>query len=252
MNKSNSFVFNHLSLIATIIVYLFTVIIHIISDSFIFGDQLGLLIIFIPFYLLGYSLDYLIKNNSSVNKILAVVAKLLPLIIILLWLPNSYLMINYYDKSIVQKYFYYIGYVVWLLLAVPFFIASHGKGSFRQKTIRSLTGTAAFAVIYIMLTTKTDYLDKKAGFAIIVLSYFFIFHAASGISKFNYAAPVLGAINAVTLFIFYKFPGKGAGFNMDSTINLKIDVLMLITFVICMIIRIYGTFSENKNSAKSK
>lgn len=246
MNKNEGFLFNHLSIIATVIVYLLTVAMHIISDSFILGDQLGLLVIFLPFFLLGLSLDYLIKKNDTVNRQAAILAKLLPIVIILLWLPNSILM-NYYEKRMVQKYFYYIGYAVWLLLALPFFIASHTKEGFRHKTIRSLTGTIAFAVVYIILTSQTSYLDKKFGFFIILISYYFIFYSASGIRKLNYAAPVLGLINAIVLLLFYFFPSSESGFKMDSTINVKIDVLMLATFVVCMVIRLYGTISADKN-----
>jgi hypothetical protein len=250
MNKRESFLSRNLSVMALVVVYICTVLYHISSDSFILGNQLGLLIIFLPFALMGLALDYIVRSNKTLNKGLGILARILPLSIIFLWLPNSILM-NYNENIIVKYYFYYVGYVVWLFIALPFFIAGFSKEGFRHKTIRSLSGTAAFAVFYIYLVTKSGYLDRGAGFVIILLSYFFMFYAISGIKMLDLAAPLIGLANALVLFMYYKFPGTENRFNWDSDINLKIDILMLITFLVCIIIKIYGTYSANKAAAQN-
>lgn len=248
MSKNDNFILRKLSIIAFITVYLFIVIVHIVSDSFILGNQLGLLIVFLPFFLIGIALDFIVNRNNTLKIIPGIIAKLLPLGVICLWLPNNILM-GYEENIIVQYYFYYIGYVVWLFIALPFFIASFIKTDVRNKTIRSLTGTAAFALVYMVLTTKTGSLDRGIGFIILLLSYFFMFYAISGIPKLNYVAPIIGVLNAIALFVFYK-TSNYALFYMDSSINLKIDILMLVTFIICILIRIYGSFTTSKVNTK--
>ena len=250
MSKNNGFILRNLSIIAFAVAYLITVSIHISSDSFIAGNQLGLLLIFAPFFIMGAALDYIARNNESLNTFLSVLARLLPLGIIIMGMYKNRLM-NSSDNVIVHYYNYYIGFIVWMLIALPLFFASFNRQLFRQKTIRSLTGTAAFGIIYLFLTTKTGVLDKGAGFVIILLSYFFIFYAISGIKGLNYAAPVLGIIDAIALLIFYKFPGGTDRFAWDSDINIKIDILMLISFIACIIIRVYATFMARKGQTQA-
>lgn len=251
MNKNDNFILKNLSIITFITVYILTVIIHIVSDSFLMGDQLGLLIVFLPFFLIGLALDFIVNRNKSLKRLPSVIAKLLPLGVIFLWLPNTILM-NYGENYAVQYYFYYIGYVVWLFIALPFYIASFTKDGFRLRTIRSLTGTGIFAIAYIILTSKSGLLDKGFGFLTILLSYYFMFFAVSGIKKLNFAAPVIGLLDAIALFIFSKYPiNKNAGvFGWDSDINIKIDIIILITFTICILIRIYGTFAADRKTVK--
>jgi len=249
MSKNYGFVSRNLSIIAFAVTYIVTVSIHISSDSFIAGNQLGLFLIFVPFFLMGAALDYIVKNNESLNSFLGALARLLPLGIILMGMHKN-LLINS-EKAIVYYYNYYIGFIVWMLIALPLFFASFNRQLFRQKTIRSLTGTAAFGIIYLYLATKTGALDKGAGFVIILLSYFFIFYSISGIKGLNYAAPILGIINAITLLVFYKFPGEADRFRWDSNINIKIDILMLLTFIACIIIRVYATFMARKNQTQA-
>lgn len=246
MNKNDNFLSKNLSITAFIVVYILTVIIHIVSDSFIVGDQLGLFIVFLPFFLIGIALDFVVNRNNLLKRVSRIIAKLLPLGVIFLWLPNTILM-NYGENPVIEYYFYYIGYVVWLFIALPFFIASFTKDGFRHKTIRSLTGTGAFAIVYMILTTKTGFLDRGVGFITILLSYYFMFYAISGIKKLNYVAPVIGILNAVALFIFSNNAG---GFGWDLDINIKIDIIILITFTICILIRLYGSFTENKKTVK--
>lgn len=250
MNKSEGFVARNLSLLGFIAVYILTVSIHLSSDSFIAGNQLGLLIIFVPFFLMGAAIDFIVRNNNALGNFLAAGARLLPLGIILLWLLNASLM-KYSSNSVVQFYYYYIGYAVWLLIALPLFLASFNRDSFRNKTIRSLTGTAAFGIVYLILATKTGFLDKGAGFVTILISYFFIFYAISGIHSLNYVAPAIGIINAVIMLIFYFFPGSRGNLGWDANINLKIDILMLLTFITCIIIRVYATFISRKKALAS-
>lgn len=249
MNKSESFLLRNLSVMALAFVYICTVLYHISSDSFILGNQLGLLIVFLPFALMGLALDYIVRSNKTLNKVLGILARILPLGIIFMWLGNSIFM-NHNENIIVKYYFYYVGYVVWLFLALPFFIAGFSKEGFRNKTILSLSGTAAFAVFYIYLITKSGYPDRGIGFVIILLSYFFMFFAVSGIKMLDLAAPLIGLANAIALFIFYKYPGTESRNNWDADINLKIDILMLVTFLLCIIIKIYGTYAANKAATK--
>ena len=248
MNKSKGFVARNLSILGFIAVYVLTVSIHLSTDSFIADNQLGLLIIFAPFFLMGAALDFIVRNNDELGGFSSAVARLLPLGIILLWLPNASLMKYSSSNSVVQFYFYYIGYLVWLLIALPLFLASFNRDAFRNKTIRSLTGTAAFGIVYLILTTKTGFLDKGAGFVTILISYFFIFYAISGIQSMNYVAPAIGIINAVIMLIFYFFPGSRGNLGWDSNINLKIDIMMLLTFITCIIIRVYATFISRKKA----
>lgn len=250
MSKNYGFISRNLSIIAFVVTYLITVSIHISSDSFIAGSQLGLLLIFAPFFIMGAVLDFIVRNNESLNSLLSVLARLLPLGIIIMGMHKNRL-INSSENAIVHYYNYYIGFIVWMLIALPLFFASFNRQLFRQKTIRSLTGTAAFGIIYLFLTTKTGALDKGAGFVIILLSYFFIFYAISGIQGLNYAAPVLGIINAISLLIFYRFPGGTDRFAWDSNINIKIDLLILTTFIVCIIIRVYATLMARKSQAQA-
>lgn len=245
--SKNSFLSRNLSLIAFAVTYIVTVSIHLSSDSFIAENQLALLIIFAPFFLMGAALDYITRNNESLNAFLGTLARLLPIGIIIMGMYKN----NHMDSgNIITYYFnYYVGFVVWLFIALPLFFSSFNRNLLRQKTIRSLTGTAAFGIVYLMLATKTGALNKGAGFVIILLSYFFIFYAISGINGklLNFSAPLLGIINAILLFVFYQFPGRDISW--DSNINIKIDIMILITFIICFIIRVYATFMDRKGKA---
>jgi hypothetical protein len=132
-------------------------------------------------------------------------------------------------------------YLFWLFISLPFFMASYQKDGSRPRILHSLIGTGAIAVAYMFLTTQTDTLNKSYGAIIILASDFFMLYVASGINRLRYIGLGLGVLNAVMMILLRYFPisipAKTYGWDYD--ISNKIELLMISTFLFCILVRLY-------------
>lgn len=235
MVKISEKVLRNLSTIMFIMIYVAMVIIHLVSDSFILSDQFFLILLMLPFLFIGLSLDYILRHNKVMKTWYRVIIQLLPLgIFIMIFISST----MYYGEGNIYTVF---DYLFWFFISLPFFLASYQKDALRQRILHSLIGAGAILVIYMYLSTQTKLLDKNYGAMLIVVSYFCMLYAASGVKRFPYIGLALGILNAVAMLFFRYVPFTQAAkmYGWEYDINGKIDMIIIFSFVICILVRIY-------------
>ena len=247
MNKQAAFLIRNLSAVSFVFIYIAMVINHLIDDFFVPADQLSLVIIMLPFFLIGMALDFILWQNKALPAWVRVVAQLLPLGIFLMQLFSTitiYLGLTSLDL---------FNFLIWLFIALPFFIASYGKEGLRSRVLRALIGTGCFIIVYIILTTQTEVLNKNYGATIYFISYFFMLFTASGIKKFSYLGAVLGILNAAALLLLRYYPVTAGAkeYGWDYDIFGKVETLIMVVFVLCILSRLYEAAQARKDLIKT-
>jgi Mg2+/citrate symporter len=192
------------------------------------------------------ALDFILRQNRNLAAWVRVVVQLLP--------------IGIFVMQLISTVFLYLGttsleifdYLIWLIIALPFFIASWEKEGIKKRMLRALLGTGALIIAYIYLTSQTDALSKNYGATIYFISYFLMLYAASGIKKLSFLGASLGILNAVILLLLRNIPltTEAKEFGWDYDIFSKVETLIIITFVFCILIRLYEAVQEKKRMLK--
>lgn len=242
MNKKSAFIQRNLSALTFIVIYLFMVIMHLFIDSFVFINQLELLTTFLPFIVIGMILDFILRRNQTLDKTIRIAAQLLPACIFGMQGISALLELAGRDS------YDLFGYLIWLFLAAPFFIASYNKEGNKPKMIYSIIGAGLIVVIYMYLTTKTNELNEGSGAVIYFISYFFMFYAASGIRKLPYLGAILGISNAAALLLFRYSPitdaAKIHGWDYDIVSNL--ETLLILTSILCILLCFFAFLQKRE------
>lgn len=234
MKKSSAFLHRNLSIVLLVMTYLLMVVIHIISDSFLLKEQGELLLTMLPFFAVGSIIDYILARRQDVDKSLKVFAKLCPAFIFLMQgITSAYIILE-------QKPPELFDYLIWLILALPFFIASYDKKEHKHKLIYSGIGTGLVVLTYLFLTTQTDELNEGYGAVIYFITYFLLLYTASGNVKLPYLGMVLGLINAAAyLWLRYQPITEAARLHgWDYELYIMVDLLILITLCISILLRL--------------
>jgi hypothetical protein len=100
----------------------------------------------------------------------------------------------------------------------------------------------------MFLTTQTKMLNKNYGATIIIVSYFFMLYVASGINRLSYIGILLGTLNAAVMIMLRYFPltALSRTYGWDIDIANKVEMLLLFTFIFCILVRIYEVILAKK------
>lgn len=231
MNKKTINIRRNLSLFIFIVIYLMIAIILISLESFQVETQLNVISAFVPFFLLGMILDFIVARNSDLKTGYKILTQLMPAGIFILFGLAAIL-------SILGKPIDTIYYVIWIFIALPFFINSYIKDNYRKRMLSSLIGTALIVAVYIQLTNVTDELDNGKGLILYLISIFMIFYAASRLKNFFFIGIILGFIDALILIFLWKNPVTNLSklYGWDYEIAFQFEILLLSNFIICIII----------------
>ncbi|HWT75736.1 MAG TPA: hypothetical protein VN258_13605 [Mobilitalea sp.] len=240
MKKISSFILRNLSVTIFIVVYFGLVVMHLLSDQFILENQLSLILTMLPFIIYGIALDYLIRKNRALNTWIRIIAQLLPLGIFIMQIVSTvYLYLGKESYDIFK-------YLIWLFLVAPVFITSYTKDGMRSRIINTAIGTGAFIVVYVFLTTQTKELSSGYGAMIYFITYFMMLYTAGGIKKIPYLGTVLGVLNALLLLIHRYVPitSDARTYGWEYDISFLIEMFIVITFIICIVIRLVEEFRK--------
>lgn len=244
MNNKTAFIRRHLSALVFSSIYLIIILVHLFLESFIPEIQMDMLMVMLPFILLGGILDYIISRNTVLPKTYRIYVQLLPAGVFILYALTALLVAIGREPSDIFNYLF------WLFITAPFFIASYNKEGHRNRLISALIGTALVALAYLYLTTMTQNLDGGSGLIIYLISYFAMLYSASGIKRMPFLSTVIGAANAVILLLFYKYPStdtlQAGGWDFDIAENF--EILMLEFFILCILICLFGVVKNSREN----
>ncbi len=242
MDKKAGFVRRNLSLLTFIAVYLVMALVFIFLESFQPETQWNLITTLVPFFLLGAILDFIASRNHDIHMGYLVFAQLLPIGIFLLYGISVMLIII--DWPPIESF----NYLIWIFIAIPFFITSNFRENYRNRMLSSLIGTGLVGAVYIQLTTLTDELDEGNGLIVYLICIFLMFYAASGLKKLFYLNLILGFIDAAILVFLWKSPLTEASklHGWDYDIAFKFELLLLANFIICIIICLVDVLKREK------
>lgn len=232
----------NLSLFTFIVIYFIFVITLAFLESFQWETQWYVLTTLIPFFLLGAIFDYIVDKNHDLSIGYKIISQLMPSGIFLLYVIS--IILEEIDRPPIEAF----NYMIWIFLAVPLFIISHFKEDYRKRMFSSLLGTGFVGAIYLHLTTLTDELDEGKGLMVYLICLFLMLYAAAGIRKLYYISAIIGLLDAIVLIFFWKYPpiDKARLYNWDFYIAFKFDMLLLATFIICLIISLIATLIKAK------
>lgn len=244
MQKS-SFIMKHLSALAFITIYVVYAVYHVIADTFLLTDQLGLLFVMLPFILIGLALDYILSNNQELEQWIKVIAKLLPLGVFVMQIISTIYLYQEEELSI-------FNYMIWLFVAAPFFIASYTRENVQRRVYLSGIGTGAFLVVYLFLATQTDAIDSGYGSIAYFAAYFMIMFAVTGRKRFPYLTVVISVINAVVLLFRRYVPTTRDTklYGWDYNLNAVIELLIIITFSLCISFYVIDTILNSRKKTE--
>lgn len=120
MDKKTGFLRRNLSFLVFVAIYLLFVIILLFLESFQWETQWNVLTVFVPF-LIGVILDYIISRDRELNTGYQIFTQLLPAGIFVLY------GISEIQKLANRPQNESFTYLIWLFIAVPFFITSNLK-----------------------------------------------------------------------------------------------------------------------------
>lgn len=243
MDMKTGFVRRHLSLLTFIAVYLVMALVFIFLESFQLDTQWNVITTLIPFFILGAILDFIVSRNHDLQMGYLVFTQLLPTGIFLLY--GISVMLDIIDRPPIDSF----NYILWLFIAVPFFISSNFRENYRNRMLTSLIGTGLVGAVYIQLTTLTDELDEENGLIVYLICIFLMFYAASGLKKLFYLNIVLGLIDAAILIFLWKYsPTKASKIHgWDYDIAFEFELLLLANFIICIIICLVDVLIREKD-----
>lgn len=232
MNKNTKSIQRNLSLFTFIAVYLIIAVILIFLESFQWETQWNVLTTFIPFFIMGAILDFIVSKNRELQSSYRIFAQLMPSGIFLLYgITTIYHIIG---RPPVKAF----DYIIWLFAAVPFFIASNFKEKYRRRILLSLIGMGITAAVYLHLTTITDELDEGNGLIVYLICIFLLFYAASELKKLQFTGIILGLFDAAVLIFLRNNPvsemAKLHGWDFD--IAFHFELLLLANFILCIFI----------------
>lgn len=245
MNKKAGAVRRNLSLFTFVAIYFVIAIILIFLESFQIETQWNVLTTFIPFFLMGAILDFIVNKDFSLEMGYKIFAQMLPAGIFLLY--GVSLILSIAGRPQIEAF----NYLIWIFIAVPFFITSNLKENYRKRMLASIIGTGLFGAVYIHLSTMTYELNTDNGLIVYLICIFLMFYAASRIKNMFFISLILGFIDAAILIFLWKNPiteaSKLHGWNYD--IAFQFELLLLANFIICIIICLLATLiSKDKNS----
>lgn len=234
MKSVQAFIRRNLTALLFLAIYVLMVLVFLFLESFQSESQLNLISIMLPCILFGIVLDFIVSRNTVLTKGQKIFTQLLPTGIFVIYFIM--LIVQLTGHTYPEKY----NYLYYIFLAAPFIIVSYEKEGHGKRMLYSLLGTASVFGFYLYLTTITTELEKNFGMIIFLLFYFMMLYSASTIPKLPYLSTLLGVIVTVFLWYIYKNPitaeGKIHGWDYDYL--LIFEATMLVTFFICIIIRL--------------
>lgn len=238
--KRSAFKSRNLSLLSLAAVYLILVVYHLISEAFVMENQIDLLIIMLPFILLGSVLDFILSRNTVLSKNYKAITQLLPLGVFLLFAASFLLEIaNRPNYDAFQ-------YIFWIFISTPFFMATYHKEGHKRRMIYSLLGTAIVFAAYLHLTTLTDKLVEGSGIIVYIITYFSMLYAASSLVKFPYISTILGALNAIALLVLWKNPVTEVAklHGWDYEIALHFEYICMISLLVSILLTLISVIKK--------
>ncbi|NLJ95688.1 MAG: hypothetical protein GX321_00925 [Clostridiales bacterium] len=246
MKKKSHGLLRNLSLFTFVAIYLIIATILLFLESFQWETQFNVITALIPFFLLGAVIDYIISRNKQISNFYKVIAQILPAGTFVLF--GISILLEILGKPPAEAV-YYLG---WLFISLPFFISSYYKDNHRKRLLYSLIGTGLMAVVYIFLTTITDNLIEGSGLVIYLISFLLMFYAASVFNNLFYIGTIIGGIDAAILLLLWKNPisekSKVLGWDYDIAFNF--ELILLITFILCILLCFVHAIIKNKPSSK--
>ncbi len=247
MNKTKTTIRKNLSTLIFLSVYLVMVVTFLFLEGFQAESQLNILTIMLPCTLLGIILDYTVNRNTVLTEGQKIFTRILPSGIIIIYFIM--LIFQIAGRPLSDEY----NYIFYLFISVPFMIVSYNREGHRSRMLFSLLGTVAVFGFYLSLTTKTEELNEGSGLIIFIVSYFMMFYAASTLRKLPYLSTLLGILVTVILWYLYKNPQTPEGqlFGWDYDYMVNFEYIMLITFILCILIRLVAEFLNRPEPVKA-
>lgn len=246
MKNKSQVLLRHMSLFSFIFIYLIIALILLFIEFFQWETQYNVITALIPFFILGAILDYIISKNNQISKPTKIIAQILPVGIFVLFGLSIFLEIL--GKPSADAVYY----LIWLLIAFPFFISSNYKDNHRKRTLYSIIGTGLMTIVYVYLTTITDNLHEGYGLVVYLISFFLMFYAASAFYNLFYIGAIMGAINSLILILLWKNPisekAKIIGWDYDIAFNF--ELMIVITFILCILLSLINVIKNEKLSKK--
>lgn len=244
MNKRSGTVRRNLSLFTFIAIYLVIAIVLLFLESFQWETQLNVITTLIPFFLLGVILDFIVSRNHDLQKGYLIFAQLLPTGIFLLF--GISVIVDIIGQPSIDAF----NYIIWIFIAIPFFMTSYFRDNYRKRMLTSLIGTGLVGAVYMQLTTKTDALDESSGLIVYLVCIFLMFYAASRLKKMFFIGLVLGAIDAIILIFLWKNPVTDMSrlHGWDYDIAFQFELLLLTNFIICIMICLTSVLIKDKKN----
>jgi hypothetical protein len=241
MSNVKVFIRRNLSALLFLAVYAVIKVVFLFLESFNLESQFNLLSVMLPCILLGIVLDFIVRRNTVLTRGQKIFTQLLPTGVFAIYLVM--LMLRLAGRSYPESY----NYFYYIFMTAPFMIASYEKKEHKSRMIFSLLGTAFIIAFYLYLTTITTELNKGTGLFIFLLSYFMMLYSASSIRRLPYLGAILGAIVTVFLWYIYRNPltAEGRLYGWDYDYLLNFEYTMLITFIVCIVIRLLATLINN-------
>lgn len=218
----------------------------IFLESFQWETQWNVFSTLVPFFILGAILDYITDKNNDLTTGYKIFSQLMPTGIFLLL--GISLIFEIIDRPPVKSF----EYLIWVFVALPFFITSYFRDNYRRRMFSSLFGTGLIGAVYLYLTTLTNELDGEKGLIVYLICIFLMFYAASGYKKLFFIGIVLGLIDASIIIFLWKNPitKKARLYGWDFDIAFKFELLLLATFALCILISLLSTINKVKETNK--
>jgi hypothetical protein len=240
MSNKAGLVRRNLSLFAFIAIYLVIATVLLFLESFQPETQGNVITTLFPFFLLGIILDYIASKNHDLSKGYLIFSQLLPTGVFLIF--GISIILDITGRPPIDA----LNYIMWLFIAVPFFITSNIRENYRRRMLTSFIGTGLIGAVYIQLTTKADELDKENGLIVYLICIFLIFYAASGLKKLFFSNIILGFIDGALLIFLRLNPitYKSRLYGWDYDIAYQFELLLLANFIICIILCLIKVLKE--------
>lgn len=243
MNKKSKIIQRNMSLFTIAAIYLIVAIILLFLESFQLDTQLNVITTLAPFFLVGAILDYIVSRNTGLSTMYKIIVQLLPAGIFILF--GLSVLLDIAGRNPVDAF----NYIVWIFIALPFFISSNFKDNYKKRLLFSLIGTGLVGAIYLHLTTITDELNEENGLMVYLICFFLMFYAASVFKNLSYMGAILGALDAAILIFLWKNPitenAKIHGWDYDIAFNF--ETMIFLTFILCILICLLNVIIKEKS-----
>lgn len=247
MNKKTKTILRNMSLFTFIAIYFIIAITLVFLESFQLETQLNVITTLVPFFLIGAILDFIVSKNNKLTSLYKIIVQLLPAGIFVLF--GISVIYNVSGRTPLDAF----NYLVWLFIALPFFISSDFKENHKMRLIFSLVGTGLVGAVYLYLTTLTNELNHGNGLMVYLIYFFLLYYAASGFKNLSYIGTILGAIDASILVYLWKNPvtenAKIYGWDYDIAFNF--ELIMLFTLIICITLCLLDVVTREQSRKKA-